>query len=387
MLFVIISDELEDAVMLNYEQGLKELHDIVQRQKPEVLSEFGVFESRFAEYLKRERRNGLSDNYSAERSEILYQLGEFAREHFAIEFMGLCRPNERSAKPLLDEDAPTLPANQRLEIWTGGCEIFVRGVTYIIHEPVEIKESTDKSALLQHARALQVGTSRMAWLKQVRPRRATAVANAWKTALEKEGQLLITLEPRLPQKFPDYLDSESITNAVTLVYGAVSSGESWSQYFRPSAEPLNKRLTRTLLANAISLCNTLKTIHARRYVHRLLSPDQIFLLGGRTALLQDLGLATWQYELGEGPKLYRAPEQMNKGLLGPYTDVYQLGMILYHFITGALPTSAQQVLPLRTWNSELSAELDAVLQQAIAFNTKERWRNAADFSSALKKVL
>jgi eukaryotic-like serine/threonine-protein kinase len=167
----------------------------------------------------------------------------------------------------------------------------------------------------------------------------------------------------------------------------VLSGESWSQYFNPSAEPLNKRLTRTLLGSAVSLCNTLKPLHAKKSVHRLLSPDKIFLTGGRTTLLQDLGLATWQYELGEGPKLYRAPEQISKGFPGPYTDVYQLGMILYHFITGTLPTSAQQVLPLRTWNSELSAELDAVLQRAIAFNLNERWRNAADFSSALKRVL
>ena len=371
--------------MLNYEQGLKKLHDIVQRQKPEVLSEFGVFESRFAEYLKRERRNGQSDNYSAERSEILYQLSEFAREHFAIEFMGLCRPNEQSVKPSLDEDVPTLPANRPLEIWAGGSEIFVRGIRYIIHEPMEIKESTDKSAFLQQARALQVGTNRMAWIKQVQVRRATAVANAWKTALEKEGQLIITLEPHLPQKSPNYLDSESTINAVTLVYGAVLPGESWSQYFSSSAEPLNKRLTRTLLESAVSLCNTLNILHAKKFAHRLLSPDKIFLTGGRTALLQDLGLSTWQYELGEGPRLYRAPEQMNKGLSSPSTDVYQLGMILYHFITGTLPTSAQQVLPLRTWNSELSVELDTVLQRAIAFNRNERWCNAADFSSALKR--
>src|SRR5262249_16058005 len=157
-----------------------------------------------------------------------------------------------------------------------------------------------------------------------------------------------------------YLDSESTLNAVTLVYRAIQ-GESWSQYFSPSTEPLNKRLTRTLLGNAVSLCETLKHFHAKQAVHRSLTPDKIFLTGGRTVLLQDLGLATWPYELGEGPNHYRAPEQINKGLLAPYTDVYQLGMILSHFITGTMPTSTRQVLPLRTWNSELSAEQDAVL--------------------------
>jgi Protein kinase domain len=375
--------------MLNYEQGLKKLHDIIQRRKPEALLEFSVLEARLVECLKRERRYGQSTNNDAQRNEVLDQLIQFAHEHFGIEFIDLCRSDEIPARPSPEEDAPTLPANRRQERWTGGCEIFVRGVRYIIHEPVEVKEASDKSALQQQARALQVGTSRMVWLKQVQLRRATAVADAWKTALEKEGRLMIMLEPNLPQKFPAYLDSESLTSAVTLVYSAVLPGELWSQYFHPSDEPLNRRLTRTLLGSAVSLCGTLKTLHAKQFAHRLLTPDKIFLTGGRTALLQDFGLATWKYEPGEGPELYRAPEQtgLNRGLTGPYTDVYQLGMVLYHFITGMVPTSAQQVLPLRTWNGELSAEQDAVLQRAIAFNVNERWRNATDFSSALRRVL
>jgi serine/threonine protein kinase len=371
---------------IDYERGLKKLHDIVQRQKPEALNEFSLFQFRLLESLQDQQMYGYDPSNNAVRNRVLDQLIQFARQHFGIEFIDLCKPDKEPDALLPEEDAPTLPTHRRQERWTGGSEIFVKDVKYIIHEPVELKESSDKSALQQQARALQVETGRMAWLKQVQLRRATAVANAWKTALEKEGRLIITLEPHLPQKFPGYLDSESTTSAVTLVYSAVQ-GESWSQYFSPSAEPLNKRLTRTLLRSTVSLCDTLKPLHANRYAHRSLTPDKIFLTGGRTALLQDLGIATWQYELGEGPTLYRAPEQVNRGPLAPYTDVYQLGMLLYHFITGTIPTSAQQVLPLRTWNSELSAELDAVLQRAIAFNVNERWRNAADFSSALKRVL
>ena len=113
----------------------------------------------------------------------------------------------------------------------------------------------------------------------------------------KESRLIDTLAPNLPQRFPGYLDYESITSAVTLVYSAVQS-ESWVQYFRPSDEPLSKRVTRTLLSSAVSLCDTLKPLHAKKLAHRSLTPDKIFLTGGRTALLQDFGLATWKYESG-----------------------------------------------------------------------------------------
>lgn len=372
--------------MLNYEQGLKKLHDIVQLQKPEAIDEFSLFQFRLLECLQDARELGYDPSNNARQNRVLKELIQFSRQHFGVEFIDLCKQGAMPAKPLSEEDAPTLPAHQHQERWAGGSEIFVKGVKYIIHEPVEIKESSDKSALLQQARALQMGSSRMVWLKQVQIRRATTTAETWKTALEKEGRLIIMLEPHLPQKFPGHLDSEQTTSAVTLIYSAVQ-GESWSLYFSPSTEPLNKRLTRTLLGSAVSLCETLKHLHAKQFAHRSLTPDKIFLTGGRTALLQDPGLASWKYELGEGPSLYRAPEQINKGLPGPYTDVYQLGMILYHFITGTIPTSTQQVLPLRTWNSELTAELDAVLQRAIAFNVNKRWRNAADFSSALKRVL
>ncbi len=374
--------------MLNYERGLEKLQEIVQRQKPEYLSEFGVFQSRLLEYLQRERRYGQSSNNDADRNEVLDRLTHFANEHFAIEFIELCRYSGIIEEPLPERNAPT--AHTYEEIWKGGSEIFIKGSKYIIHEPVEIHWTLDRSARQQQARALQVGVNRITWLRQVQVHRATASAEAWKIALEKEARLLDELEQKLPQNFPRCLDFESATRVVTLVYHAVQ-GQTWSQNFYSSNQPLNQRLTRTLLWSAVSLCETLKTLHARQAAHRFLTPDKIFLLDGRRALLQDTGLATWKYEPNEGPEFYRAPEQAasHKGLVfpGPQTDVYQLGRILYHYITGRMPASPHQVLPLRTWNNALSVEQDAVLQRTLAFNGKERWRSAVDFSSALRRVL
>lgn len=135
----------------------------------------------------------------------------------------------------------------------------------------------------------------------------------------------------------------------------------------------------------------LRVLHSKQLFHRHLTPEGILLLDGRRALLQDVGLAAWKYVPGEGPDVYRAPEQglSNRSLAvpGAYTDVYQLGMILYRFIAGRFPASPRQLLPLHTCNEAISSETDAVLQRALAFPVKERWRTIADFSSALRKTI
>src|SRR5204863_2366594 len=114
---------------------------------------------------------------------------------------------------------------------------------YVLHEPIEKQWSSDHSALQQHARALEMDTGRMTWLKQIQVYQATETANAWKTALEKEMRLINDLTSHLLQRFPAYLNFEAITHAITLVYSA-APGESWSQYFKPSTQSFDKRSIR-----------------------------------------------------------------------------------------------------------------------------------------------
>jgi hypothetical protein len=385
----------EGLIMLdvNYEQGLARLHDLVRRQAPEQLPEFGLLQSRLAECRMREDRYGQSSNNSAERNEVVYQLIRFANEHFSIQFVDLCRSSE-----ILDSSASTteliVPYGQssplHFDVWNGESEVTVRGIRYSIHELIEVKWAPERSALYQQAKAQQIGTDRMVWLKQVQLRQATPTSTTWRTALEKESRLLDMLEQEQRQGFPRLLDFELEAYMTTLVHTA-TRGQSWEQFFDLSHEPLNAYLTHFLLRSVISLCEMLKILHNKQFAHRALIPSGILLLDRHRAVLQDIGLAACKYVPGEGPELYRAPEQTvsNRSLagIGPHTDVYQLGTILYRLLTGKMPVSPSQVLPPSAWNNTLSSELDAVLLQAIVPDVKKRWRTIYDFSSALKKVL
>ncbi|MEO6890105.1 MAG: protein kinase, partial [Ktedonobacteraceae bacterium] len=314
---------------------------------------------------------------------------QFTNDHFSLQFIDLCRSNHTLDAMPSRVDGHASVVDLYAEVWQSGGEVSIRESRYILHEPVETVWAPDRSALQQRAKALEIATDRPVLLSQVQLRRATAHAEAWKTALEKEGRLLALLEQRSPAGFPRLLAFEQAAHVITLVQSVVP-GLSWWQIFRPSDTPLNMQETQSLLRSATPLCRLLSTLHTQRLAHRALTPEKIFLVDRRQMRLQDVGLATWKFVPGEGPVLYRAPEQAisntSRALPGPATDVYQLGMILYHLITGKEPAPLQQVLPLQVWNTSFPTELDAALQQAIAPNIEERWHNSAEFSAALRKV-
>lgn len=95
------------------------------------------------------------------------------------------------------------------------------------------------------------------------------------------------------------------------------------------------------------IARALHHAHERGIVHRDIKPANILLEEGRNPRLSDFGIA----QLGEGDgdltqtgqvvgtPAYMAPEQALglPGTIGPQADVYALGAVLYHLVTGKLP--------------------------------------------------
>lgn len=372
---------------IDYEQGLEKLRALVERQRPELSAEFHVYEARLLKRIPDDRRYGQGSDARVELNIILDQLMKFTTTYFSLQFIDLCRSERLPAVPVRPARLPS-PETAPAQVWQGGSEVIVHSIRYLIQEPIESLEAADQSALRQRARALALDANQPALLKQVLLRRPTGRAESWKTALEKEGRLLEQLEPQ--QRFPRRLAFEQTTRGAVLVQSVVP-GQSWQQYFGLSGKPLATRWVRPLLSNAVALCGLLQVLHARRLAHRALTPDEILWLDTRNARLRDTGLAAWTFEVGEGPALYRAPEQALTTLAvsSSQTDIYQLGMILYHLLTGKVPPSPQQALPLHVWNPALPEvpELDTTLQRAIAPKARERWRTISEFSFALRQVL
>jgi serine/threonine protein kinase len=97
-----------------------------------------------------------------------------------------------------------------------------------------------------------------------------------------------------------------------------------------------------------NLAQTMRVPHSREILHGNLKPSNIFLTGADIPRISDfdvtvnLGLdVILPPGLASGPSDYKAPEQAaGRGAeIGPTADVYALGAILYHLLTGQTPLS------------------------------------------------
>ena len=153
----------------------------------------------------------------------------------------------------------------------------------------------------------------------------------------------------------------------------------------------------------------LEEAHRAGIVHRDLKPDNIMINTRKEPVIMDFGLARRE-NLNEaqlsktgqviGTPSYMAPEQVegNNELIGPRTDVYALGVIMYQMLCGELPFKGVVTLVLAKIiteqppaPSEIKADVDPELEQ-ICLKAKERdpdkrYQSAAELAKDLKKYL
>ncbi|HEY3354076.1 MAG TPA: serine/threonine-protein kinase [Polyangia bacterium] len=167
---------------------------------------------------------------------------------------------------------------------------------------------------------------------------------------------------------------------------------------------------------AASICaqvfDALEAAHAHNIVHRDLKPDNIFLCdrpgGGFMVKLLDFGIAKFTDEgmmsghtrtgVPMGTPLYMSPEQCRGRDIGPQSDIYSLGVILYELFSGTPPFVADSFYevisahltkippPLRSV-AEVPPELEAVVGKALAKDRAERYTTVAELRQAVLPIL
>ncbi len=92
----------------------------------------------------------------------------------------------------------------------------------------------------------------------------------------------------------------------------------------------------------LHLCSAMHYLHAHGVLHLDLKPSNIVSERGLAKIL-DLSIARppGRVEGGAGTKQYMAPEQVRGELVGPATDVWGIGAVLYEAATDVTPFNAE----------------------------------------------
>lgn len=214
--------------------------------------------------------------------------------------------------------------------------------------------------------------------------------------------------------------------AMGLVDGGTLQDQIDGHYFRyPSGANSTEQSLgfRRLLGQVVSVCNTVAYAHAENVLHRDLKPINVKVGRFDRVIVLDWGLAraTTSDRLvaedfvenaplapdattpgqGLGTWGFASPEQTEgrHDEVGPRSDVYSLGAVLYCVLTGNPPFSAEsreelkrkvlagEFLPPRGRDATLDPALEAVCLKAMALKPEHRHASAQELGEDLRRWL
>jgi non-specific serine/threonine protein kinase len=151
------------------------------------------------------------------------------------------------------------------------------------------------------------------------------------------------------------------------------------------------------------LCRALAAVHGAGLVHRDVKTRNVMRVEGGRIVLMDFGSAGRTSGLVAGGKdsflvgtpLAMAPEQLIGGTIGPTTDIYGLGVLLYRLVSGHYPVEGSSIdelaerhekglrTPLRDRRPDLPFEFVQIVERALAPDPTNRFASAGALEQAL----
>ena len=201
---------------------------------------------------------------------------------------------------------------------------------------------------------------------------------------------------------------------LTLIDSGESDSHLWYVLPYVRGESLRQKLVREkqlaveeAIRIAKQVAGAMDYAHREGVIHRDIKPENILLHEGE-AVVADFGIALAVREAGGerltqtglslGTPHYMSPEQATgDGELGPRTDVYSLGAVVYEMLAGEPPISGatahaviaklltERPTRLRTVRDTIPEALDNAVARALAKVPADRFATAGDFANALER--
>jgi len=156
---------------------------------------------------------------------------------------------------------------------------------------------------------------------------------------------------------------------------------------------------------AAQVAEALGAAHERGIVHRDVKPQNVLIDEAGDAKVADFGIAlaaststTSGTNRVFGTASYMSPEQAMGERVGPESDLYSLGVVLYEMLTGTVPFEADgalatalkhvtdQPIPPRERDPSVPEAMDALVMGLLAKDPEERYPSAFELAEDLRKA-
>jgi Tol biopolymer transport system component len=155
----------------------------------------------------------------------------------------------------------------------------------------------------------------------------------------------------------------------------------------------------------LELSRALSAVHRAGLLHRDVKAQNVMREAGGRIVLMDFGTGRASAELDEtsghlaGTPLYLAPELLAGQPASARSDIYSLGVLLFHLVTGSFPVEGQSLREvvqklargertlLRDARPDLPEKFVGVVERALARLPAERYDSAGAMEAALAAVI
>jgi serine/threonine protein kinase len=156
---------------------------------------------------------------------------------------------------------------------------------------------------------------------------------------------------------------------------------------------------------ALQIAEALNAAHERGVIHRDIKPQNVLLTSTGDAKVADFGIARAasattisQRSVVLGTASYMAPEQAMGEPVGPASDLYSLGVVLYEMLTGELPYTAESPVavsmkhvneplrPPREIYPRIPEDVNALVVTLLAKDPEDRYASATELVEDLRRV-
>ena len=163
---------------------------------------------------------------------------------------------------------------------------------------------------------------------------------------------------------------------------------------------------RTAAAVALQIAEALRAAHERDVIHRDIKPHNILITGSGDVKVTDFGIAraassSTMTRTGHilGTAHYISPEQAMGEPVGPASDLYSLGVVLYEMLTGEMPFDADtplgiamkhvngHLVPPQVLKPEIPDGINAVTMRLLQKDPADRYGSDDELIEDLERVV